>query len=84
MSEMPHTACRLNMKKCKTMNIPMPRSTTQLLQLIAQRFPKASHKEILSDAVFIGLASIMSSSKYSARRARPAGRNARTIFTREP
>jgi hypothetical protein len=26
----------------------------------------------------------MSSSKYSARRARPAGRNARTIFTREP
>ena len=84
MSEMPHIALPAEHEKCKTMNIPMRKSTAQLLELIAQRFPKASHKEILSDAVFIGLASIMSSSKYSARRARPAGRNARTIFTREP
>jgi len=74
------------MKKCKTMKIPMLKSTTQLLQLIDQRFPKASRKEILSDAVVIGLTSIMSSSKYSARRPskRPGPRPyARRMFTRE-
>jgi len=63
----------------------MPRDATELLRLIGQKFPKSTREEILSDAVIIGLASIMSSSKYSVpkpskRPSRDAGRS----FTREP